>query len=177
MSRIAKRLRDVTLHLQTGYCVDTANGLVYGRSGEPIGGVCGDGYVRLKGGPGMPQTVYAHRLVWEVANGPIPAGMHIDHKNTQRADNRAKNLQAVTQADNNRLAFERGSGQRGERKANAKLTDARVREIRRNRQLPATHYAALFGVSVYTIRDARRGKTWRHISQRGRPAGSGSSRK
>lgn len=33
-----------------------------------------------------------HRFVWAQANGPIPTGMHVRHKNHNKQDNRAENL-------------------------------------------------------------------------------------
>lgn len=36
---------------------------------------------------------YEHRLVWENAHGPIPAGMVIHHRNGDKADNRLENLE------------------------------------------------------------------------------------
>lgn len=45
--------------------------------------------------------VLAHRLVWMAANGPIPEGMFINHKNGKRWDNRIANLELATPAQNN----------------------------------------------------------------------------
>lgn len=44
----------------------------------------------------------AHRIIWEMHNGPIPEGMQIDHINHIRYDNRLCNLRLVTQADNHK---------------------------------------------------------------------------
>lgn len=46
----------------------------------------------------------AHRIIWELFNGPIPEGMEIDHADHNRANNRIDNLRLVTRADNNRNA-------------------------------------------------------------------------
>ena len=42
------------------------------------------------------RTVSLHRYVWEQANGPIPDGYIIHHKNGDRYDNRLENLEMVT---------------------------------------------------------------------------------
>ena len=44
----------------------------------------------------------AHRIVWEMFNGPISDGVGIDHINHDRSDNRIENLRLVSQADNTR---------------------------------------------------------------------------
>ena len=43
---------------------------------------------------------YVHRYVWEQANGPIPAGMCIDHINRDHTDNRLENLRLATYSQN-----------------------------------------------------------------------------
>ena len=41
-----------------------------------------------------------HRLVWEAFNGPIPAGMQVNHNNEVKTDNRLENLSLMVQKDN-----------------------------------------------------------------------------
>ncbi len=44
-----------------------------------------------------------HRLVWEDANGPIPEGFQIHHRNHDRTDNRLSNLECVDTVTHKRL--------------------------------------------------------------------------
>jgi hypothetical protein len=58
------------------------------------------GYVMLRM-PAHPRAdnrgyVREHIYVWEKANGPLPKGWHIHHKNGKKTDNRLKNLEALT---------------------------------------------------------------------------------
>ena len=50
------------------------------------------------------RTCSQHRIVWIAANGPIPDGLEINHRNGQRDDNRLVNLELVTHAQNVRHA-------------------------------------------------------------------------
>ena len=45
-----------------------------------------------------------HRIVWIAANGPIPDGLEINHRNGLRDDNRLANLELVTRSQNVRHA-------------------------------------------------------------------------
>jgi hypothetical protein len=47
-------------------------------------------------------TLCAHRVAWELANGPIPAGMVIRHKCDNKLCVRPDHLEVGTQADNQR---------------------------------------------------------------------------
>jgi len=46
------------------------------------------------------RTYSEHRLVWEAANGPIPEGHHIHHRNGDKLDNRRENLRLCDRAGN-----------------------------------------------------------------------------
>ncbi|MEN1919816.1 HNH endonuclease [Enterobacter asburiae] len=64
-----------------------------------VAGCLSDGYRRFE----YSGCQYlAHRIVWEMINGPIPEGMEVDHINHVRADNRIENLRLISQSDNAR---------------------------------------------------------------------------
>lgn len=144
-----------------GYVTDPKAGKVYGRLGKVVGGVGPDGYMRTgRVQPGDEQ--YIHRFIWSSVHGDIPPGMCIDHKNGQRADNRIANLRLVTPAQNAHYACLRGSIATGEDKPNAVLTAKLVQSIRAS-QKSNKDWAAELGVAATTVRDARSGKSWRHV--------------
>ena len=62
---------------------------------------------------GKPKTW--HRLVYEYFNGPIPAGMDIDHNNkyNDKTDNRISNLKLKTHKDNCRCRLKQNNNTSG----------------------------------------------------------------
>ena len=57
-----------------------------------------DGYIRVRISG---KEFRAHRLIWEMFNGPIPEGMLIDHIDRDVFNNRIENLRLVTRQQNN----------------------------------------------------------------------------
>lgn len=162
-------IKNLIRNEQSGLLVDPKAGVVYGKLGSAIGGVCADGYVRLGGRGGSSTYLYAHRLVWETVNGPIPDGREIDHLNGNKADNRARNLEAVTKSENVRRAIKNGQAPIGSQRSDSKLTEELVGEIRRTvGEVTNTEWARRLGLDKSTIRQARSGKTWRHVPMRSR---------
>lgn len=45
------------------------------------------------------KSILKHRLVWILANGPIPPGHMIHHKNGNKFDNRLENLECITHSE------------------------------------------------------------------------------
>lgn len=56
------------------------------------------GYGRFRVPPG--KWVTAHRIAWELVNGPIPEGMTVDHKCRNRACLNVEHLEVVTPQEN-----------------------------------------------------------------------------
>lgn len=76
--------------------IDAVNGKVEKQT-IVEGMLCAVGYVRIHIN-GKPE--YVHRVIWEHVNGPIPKGMHVDHINGNKADNRIINLRLVSPTQN-----------------------------------------------------------------------------
>jgi len=116
---------------------------------------------------GKPTRRPAHRLVWEVFNGPIPKGLVINHKNGVKDDNRLENLEVLTQSENVIDGFRRGRPKPnnpsfGMNNGSAKLGPDAVREIRRLRKQGARQkdVAEKFGVSVPLVSLIHRRLIW-----------------
>ena len=89
----------------------------------------GYGRVRMPGGR---PTMAAHRLQWEMHNGPIPEGKSVLHTchNGHLGCVSIDHLYLGTQADNMRDMATAGRRIKGETHPNAKLSSADVRHIR-----------------------------------------------
>ena len=96
---------------------------------------------------------YSHRIYWERANGPVPAGLELDHLCRQRACCNPSHLEPMTHLENIR------------RGARTKLTPARVGEIREMLSKGWSHrtIALIVGVGKTTIGSVATGKSWKDI--------------
>lgn len=107
--------------------------------------------VSLSEGYGKPNQTLIHRFVWEYFFGEIPQGLEVDHKDGNKTNNKLTNLQLLTPKDNTR-------------KANRKLSDEDIREIRS--LLGVMSGAALgrkFNVSQQLICCIKKGRRWPDI--------------
>lgn len=137
----------------------------------------GYGLVQVAG-----RSVGAHRVAYELANGPIPEGLFILHNCDNPACVRPDHLRAGTPADNMRDKVERGRGNaprgddtgirrhperypRGEQHHSARLTRADVEAIRaRYAKGGVSQYelALEYDVSQSLINRILKGLIWRH---------------
>ena len=105
------------------------------------------GYGRTRD-PRTKKSWRAHRMVWEMVNGPIPEGLEVLHLCDNPPCVNPAHLMVGTHAENMRQAAERDRMQDWRTHPRAKLTDDQVTEIRM-RHISGETQAALaaeFGV-------------------------------
>ena len=110
----------------------------------------------------------AHRAAWMAANGgaEIPAGMCVLHRCDNTFCIAPEHLFLGTLKDNSQDRDAKGrNGTAGEKSITAKLTWAKVAEIRQRGGIdPAADLAKKYGVSVQTIIRVICHDTWKHPS-------------
>lgn len=119
------------------------------------------------------KRVRAHRAAWVEAYGPIPEGMWVLHRCDNRACIEPTHLFLGTAQDNTddmvskgRLVTHDYAGPRGTRHPGAKLTDDKVRAIRRlyaSGEWSQKGIGEMFGVSAMLVNGIVNGKRWRHV--------------
>ncbi len=143
---------------------------------RPVGSG-GYGQIMLNG-----VTYRAHRLLYEIANGPIPAGLCVCHRCDVRSCVNPAHLFLGTYQDNKHdcMSKKRDFWSRDNRQASAFLSAARsrVKNYRRVQKLTEQDVielrrlagamtqdalAAKFGISQSTVHNIVKGKYWSHI--------------
>ena len=104
-----------------------------------------------------------HRYVCEAFHGLPEPGHEVSHRDGDRSNARADNLEWATHAHNMRQRIVHETNNPGERCHLAKLNDSAVREIRLKTDT-AGELARRFGVTPQTIWNIQKRKTWRHIA-------------
>ncbi len=114
-------------------------------------------------------TVAVHILVTQAFLGPCPPGQEVNHKDLDRRNARADNLEYLTRGDNVRHSLHNGTSRRrgaalrqGEAVNTAKLTEDDVRAIRASLE-GARVLARRYGVSRVAVQLVRKGATWKHV--------------
>lgn len=108
-----------------------------------------------------------HRVVAAAFIGPCPGGMQVNHKDGDKKNNRADNLEYATCGENVRHGWAAGLYRRrqGESAGNAKLTEDDVRTIRAIYPTKSTtELAELYGVSQSQVWAIVRRKSWTHVN-------------
>lgn len=109
----------------------------------------------------------AHRVAWELVNGPIPDGMCVCHHCDNPPCVNPAHLFLGTLADNNRDRATKGrsADMRGERSHRARLTTAQAQDIRRRRLAgeTITALAREFNIHHGTVSRIAKAQTWSHL--------------
>lgn len=110
------------------------------------------------------QTRRAHKIAFELAHGPIPAGLFVCHRCDTPACINVEHLSLGTPADNMRDRDTRGRCALGERHGCALITAAQAAEIKRRLSCErAARIARDMGLAPHIIYNISHGKTWRHV--------------
>lgn len=112
--------------------------------------------------------IYAHRLSWEIHNGPIPNGLFVLH-DCPGGDNPScvnpAHLKLGNHIENQADKVAKGRQARGSHHNFAKLDEASIEKIRglRENGMLQREIAERFGVCPQTISSIVRRETWRHV--------------
>jgi hypothetical protein len=137
----------------------------------------GYGRIRLEVPRGARGHVFAgaHRVAWELTNGPVPAGLEIRHKCDNRRCVNLSHMELGTRSDNVNDMYRRGRqgnrGVRGERNPRAGISDEVARAIVEDLR-NATNKAAVarkHGVTAATVYQIASGSSWRHLTSEALP--------
>lgn len=127
------------------------------------------GYGQFAINPGASNAnTRAHRVAWELTNGPVPEGLSVLHHCDNRKCCRPDHLYVGTQAQNvdDMMSRDRWGGAVGEDSPHAKLTAEDVIEIRRLHATGQWTMAALgrkFGVVYQLISKIVHRKIWKSL--------------
>lgn len=111
----------------------------------------------------VPKTFSVHCLVLEAFVGQRPSAVHqAAHFDGDPSNNRLDNLRWATRVENAADRIRHGRQVRGENHPLSKLTEGKVREIRRSSE-GSTRLAERFNVSQKAIDLVLSGEKWAHV--------------
>lgn len=95
-------------------------------------------------------NIRLHREVWQDANGPIPEGWHVHHKNGDKLDNRLENLELIPISEHSRHHFvERVEPHRDVGIRNSIASNRRNRDRLLDRKLVCVYCGSEFSSQSY----------------------------
>ncbi len=109
----------------------------------------------------------AHRVAWEIANGPIPNGLFVCHACDNPPCCRIGHLWLGTNSDNARDMVQKGRNSVapriiGEQVNTCKLTPSLVRELRSS-PMTAKELAEKYSISRVQVRNILSRRHWKHV--------------
>ena len=132
-------------------------------------GASGKGYLKVElFKDGKRHGLVVHRLIANAFLGPCPKSLQVNHKDGNKANNRADNLEYITASENVLHAHETGLADHcGNKAHNRKLEEKDVHEIRRSIAEGQTlaSIAIRFGVSKSTIGAISSGQNWSYLKE------------
>lgn len=123
---------------------------------EFTGGKSDKGYGKLNFNG---RTQRAHRVSWELTNGPIPDGMFVCHDCDNPPCINPMHLFLGTAVENSRDMVDKHRQASGHRNGRSVLTPEQVMEIRSNPKIPAARLARKYGVHHSSVKNVRKGKS------------------
>ena len=124
------------------------------------GATAGRGYGRIYD-PRIGHHAAAHRISWELSNGPIPDGLFMCHRCDNPPCVNPAHLFPGTHTDNMRDAGVKGRRvfMTCEKHGRAKLTPDQVQEIRQSPEAKRA-LARRYGIDPAQVRNIKNGKSW-----------------
>lgn len=117
-----------------------------------------------------PRTrVRVHRLVCRAFHGePLPEQTDVNHKDNDRTNNRAENLEWMTRKENLHWGKQQGRDNKGERNGQAKLTEesaVQIVHLLKTTTRSHTDIGNQFDVSDSVVQRINVGKTWQYLTK------------
>lgn len=124
---------------------------------------CGYGTIWRDG-----ESKYAHRIAYELQNGPVPDGIHVCHRCDNPLCVRGDHLFLGTLHDNMKDKFQKRRHAKGERHGNSRLKSEDIREIISLVEAGSTQaeVARKYGVDQSHVSRIVGGDSWSHLERR-----------
>lgn len=120
------------------------------------------GYGRIGAGGTYGSALMAHRVSWELHNGPIPEGMNVLHRCDNPPCTNPDHLFLGSHADNVADKVAKGRGAAGEKHGRRKLTQAQAVAVYNDYRsgMLLKEIAAKHGISQAAVSLIGRGRRW-----------------